>query len=96
MQYTQILVAYDISNDKKRRKLFEELKDMGLHPIQKSIFWGNIYIKDKENIIKLYNKYCDIKCDKVIMLNAPLYENIEYCFGYNKKEFDQSRTFEIL
>lgn len=96
MKYTQVLVAYDISNDKKRRKVYEGLKDIGLHPIQKSVFWGNIHLKDKENILGLYSKYCDSKCDKVIMLNAPLSDNIDYCFGYREEEFAQPRMFEVL
>lgn len=96
MKYTQVLVAYDIANNKKRRKVYEGLKDIGLHPIQKSVFWGNIHLKDKENILDLYSKYCDSECDKVIMLNAPLSDNIDYCFGYSKEEFAQPRMFEVL
>ena len=38
--YSQIIVSYDISNTKKRNKFFEELKDLGLISIQKSVFWG--------------------------------------------------------
>lgn len=96
MRYTQVLVVYDISNDKNRRKIYEGLKDIGLHPIQKSVFWGNIRPNNKQDILDLYSKYCDTKCDKVIMLNAPLCDNMDYCFGYSKGEFTQPRIFEVL
>ena len=33
MSYIEIVVMYDIVNNKKRHKLYEELKDMGLKPI---------------------------------------------------------------
>ncbi len=36
--FYEVLVSYDIEDNKNRKKLFEELKDMGLNSIQKSVF----------------------------------------------------------
>ncbi len=96
MSYIQILVAYDISNNKNRNKMFEELKDIGLHPIQKSIFWGNIPKCMKKNIVLLYNKYCDKENDRVIMIEAQLQNNLHECFGYKQEEFDIYKMYDIL
>ncbi|MCT7468282.1 CRISPR-associated endonuclease Cas2 [Aliarcobacter cryaerophilus] len=37
--FYEVLVSYDIEDNKNRKKLFEVLKDMGLNSIQKSVFW---------------------------------------------------------
>lgn len=44
--YTNYLVCYDIEDNKVRKKFYEKLKDLGLVPIQKSVFMG--YLKPPE------------------------------------------------
>jgi len=36
----EYLVCYDISQSKNRNKLHDELLDLGLKAVQKSVFWG--------------------------------------------------------
>ena len=36
--FYEVLVTYDIEDNKNRKKLFDKLKDMGLNSIQKSVF----------------------------------------------------------
>ena len=38
--YSKYLICYDIENNKTRTKFFEKMKDFGLQPIQKSVFYG--------------------------------------------------------
>jgi hypothetical protein len=38
MNFNECVVAYDIENNKDRKKMFDGLKDIGLRPIQKSVF----------------------------------------------------------
>ena len=40
--YVKYLVCYDISNTRTRSKFFDFLKDLGLTPIQKSVFFGDL------------------------------------------------------
>lgn len=40
--YTKYIICYDIENDKTRLKFFEFLKDLGLNPVQKSVFYGQL------------------------------------------------------
>jgi len=95
MVYTQIIVSYDIENNKNRKKLFEELKDIGLVPIQKSVFWGYVLGSEKRVIKKLFQKYCEEK-DKAFMLNAVLDKNLDNSFGYKKDDFSHPESFEII
>lgn len=37
-QYTRYLVCYDIEDSKVRRRFFSFLKDLGLVPLQESVF----------------------------------------------------------
>lgn len=40
--YTKYLVCYDIENDKTRKKVFTLLKDLGMIPLQFSVFFGEL------------------------------------------------------
>ena len=47
--YVKYLVCYDISNTRTRSKFFDFLKDLGLTPIQKSVFFGDLNLKVVQN-----------------------------------------------
>ena len=94
--YTQIIVSYDISNTKKRTKFFEELKDIGLIPIQKSLFWGYVLASEKVIIKHLFKIYCDIKTYKAIIVNASLDKDLKNSFGYEEDDFKHPNSFEII
>jgi len=96
MNYTQVIIAYDIADNKKRIKFYETLKDFGLLPIQKSVFWGYILPSERKSIISIYKEFCDIKSDNVIMVNAALEQNIQDCFGYTKEFFRKPDDFDII
>lgn len=93
--YTQVIVSYDIENNKNRTKLFEELKDIGLVAIQKSVFWGYILPSEKRIIKMLFDKYCD-KFDKAFIVNCVLDKNLDLCFGYKDDDFSHPESFEII
>jgi CRISPR-associated protein Cas2 len=94
--YSQVIVSYDIEDNKNRKKLFEELKDLGLIPIQKSVFWGYVMISEKRVIIQLFKKYCNIKTDKAFMTNANLDKDLNNSFGYDEDDFKHPESFEII
>lgn len=94
--YTQVIVSYDISETKNRNKLFEELKDVGLFPIQKSVFWGYVLASEKRVIKQLFKKYCDIEVDKAFIINATLDKDLDNSFGYDKDDFPHPTKFEII
>jgi len=94
--YSQILVSYDISETKKRNKFFDELKDLGLKSIQKSVFWGYVLPSEKRIIMELFKKYCDIQTDKAFIVNATLDKDLKDSFGYDEDDFPHPENFEII
>ena len=84
MHYTQVVISYDIADNKKRLRFYEVLKDFGLLPIQKSVFWGYILPSERKSIISM------------IMVNTSLEQNIGECFGYSKEIFRKPDDYEII
>lgn len=96
MNYTQVIIAYDIADNKKRSKFYEALKDFGLLSIQKSVFWGYLLPSERKSIISIYKEFCDIESDKIIMINAALEQNVNDCFGYTKEFFRKPDDYDII
>lgn len=94
--YTQIIVSYDLEDNKSRKKLYEELRDLGLVSIQKSVFWGYVLPSEKRIIRELFKKYCDIGSDKAFMVNATLDKDLADSFGYDEDDFTHPESFEIV
>jgi CRISPR-associated protein Cas2 len=94
--YSQIIVSYDISITKNRTKFFEELKDLGLVSIQKSVMWGYVLVSEKMIIKRLFKKYCDIKVDKAFIVNVTLDKDLKNSFGYDEDDFKHPESFEII
>lgn len=93
--YSQVIVSYDIENNKKRKKLYDELKDIGLIPIQKSVFWGYVLVSEKRVIKELFKIYCENN-DKAFITNVNLDKNLKDCFGYDENDFKHPESFEII
>ncbi len=94
--YTQIIVSYDISNTKQRNKFFDELKDLGLVSVQKSVFWGYVLPSEKRVIKELFKKYCATETDKAFMVNVTLDKDLNNSFGYDEDDFKHPESFEII
>jgi len=43
---TEVLISYDIEDNKTRTKLCNKLRDVGLITIQKSVMWGRLLPAD--------------------------------------------------
>ena len=94
--YTQIIVSYDISDTKNRTKFFEELKNIGLISIQKSVMWGYVLVSEKRIIKQLFKKYCKLGIDKAFIVNVTLDKDLNDSFGYSKDDFKHPESFEII
>ena len=93
--FYEVLVSYDIEDNKNRKKLFDELKDMGLTSIQKSVFWGNLKLAEIKILPYLFEKYCT-GCDKAFFVKANLSKEIlKNSFGYEKIDFEE-KEFEYI
>jgi CRISPR-associated protein Cas2 len=94
--YTQVIVSSDISDTKNRNKLTQELKDLGLVSIQKSVIWGYILASERRVIRGLFKKYCDIEVDKAFIVNVTLDKRLDDSFGYDKDDFKHPESFQII
>lgn len=93
--FFEVIVSYDIEDNRNRKKLFEELKDMGLSPIQKSVFWGHLKLAEIKILPNLFCKYCS-DGDKAFFVKARLSsEIVKNGFGYTSKIFE-IKEYDII
>ncbi|MDX8337288.1 CRISPR-associated endonuclease Cas2 [Candidatus Cetobacterium colombiensis] len=63
------IVSYDISNNNNRVGLNKFLKESGLLPIQKSVFFGELSPKGKETLIKESKNFFNNKKDSLLFIS---------------------------
>ena len=78
----EVIVAYDIENNKKRRKLHEQLKDAGMIGVQKSVMWGRLLPADVRLIKRILKDELDKQDDRAFVLTSKLSENASF-FGHH-------------
>ena len=84
--YVKYLVCYDISNTRTRSKFFDFLKDLGLTPIQKSVFFGDLKTPEVRSLKAAAEKWLDASCDSCLYFPCHLkVEDIRKCFGERQK-----------
>jgi len=94
--YLEVLVCYDIANNKRRNKLVKELKDMGLQNIQESVFWGRILNPELKAIKKVFEELLKKDEDKAFILRCELSKQIKYqSFGYPDDGSFEERDYEV-
>lgn len=82
----EVLVSYDIEDNKQRKKLHNELKDLGLLAIQKSVFWGHLNKAEESAVRRLFKQYCR-EGDKAFVARIKLAAQIKLnSFGYSPEE----------
>lgn len=80
--YVKYLVCYDISNTRTRSKFFDFIKDLGLTPIQKSVFFGDLKTPEVRSLKAAAEKWLDASCDSCLYFPCHLkVEDIRKCFG---------------
>ena len=95
--YQEVLVSYDIEDNKSRAQLFKQLKALSLVAIQKSVFWGHLKLAEEQAIKRLFKKHCDSD-DKAFIVRVKLSENIKInSVGYQHMDFPtKPSSYEIL
>ena len=91
MKEYEIIVAYDIEDNKKRTALFELLKDFGLKPVQKSVFWGRVLQAEERAIVAELSLRLSEQTDKGFVIRANLSE-LKAKVGYETIDFTK-QTF---
>ncbi len=96
--FSEIIVSYDISNNKARKKLYDSLLDLGLLPIQKSVFWGRVLDAELKSIIDLFPMYVNSENDDSVFLtktNLRKHWN-KHSIGIPKDVFQHNEHYEII
>lgn len=96
MLYNECLIAYDVEDNKERKNLFSALKDLGLRPIQKSVFWGKLTIAEERAVLRLFGEHID-GADRAFVVRASLRDKLDICaVGHNPSEFYDDGNHELL
>lgn len=75
------ILAYDIHNDRTRKKISDLLIDKGFIRVQRSVFIGEISKHSLEKIIAMINVQLEIKIDSLL------------CFPINKEDYIRNYKF---
>jgi CRISPR-associated protein Cas2 len=86
--YNEVLVSYDIENNRQRARLFQALKDIALRPVQKSVFWGYLSRAEEQAVRRLLKEHCG-KDDKAFIVRTRLSTEIadNNSVGYARGDF---------
>lgn len=87
--YTRYLVCYDIADNRKRKKFSDALKDLGLIPIQKSVFYGDLKPPESRLLGETAKEMLDETEDKCLWFPCHLsVERIRSCLGLSNFNYD--------
>jgi CRISPR-associated protein Cas2 len=92
---SEYLLCYDVTDTKKRSKLFERLKDFGLFPVQRSVFWGSINRAEKRAVERLIGETIDPETDRVLFFAVDAFGKNTYMLGHRLEDF-QEKKFGIF
>lgn len=87
----EIIVVYDVSENKPRAKLFKALKNIGMRNIQNSVFWGRVNEAEKRSIRRLFSEHLNKETDRAFILETKLSTQIKLTgYGYGDgSQFDE-------
>lgn len=95
--YTNYLIAYDIEDNKSRRRLFKSLKDLGLKPIQKSVFWGELNRAEFSAAIREIRECATGDLDRAFWQVSSMDQNkLRQCIGYKNFTYIGAGGYEVL
>ncbi len=95
--YHEVIVCYDVEDDKHRKKLSDDLKNIGLISIQKSVSWGHITQAEHKAALALFKKHLKGDSDKAFIVNAPLRKSLkDNSLGYEHFELPDFQTNETF
>lgn len=94
--YLEILVCYDVKSDKKRTRLANALRNVGLFRVQHSIFWGYVTAAERKSIANLFQKLLDPTTDKAFILPGKTRDYILNGFGYTSQSIPEYSEYAVL
>lgn len=95
--HREVLVCYDIQDNKKRRRIAEDLKDLGLVHIQQSVFWGFITKAEESAVREICHLAIDPSRDRALLVRTDLSTNFSNkSFGYSEYELPNLTPYAVI
>ncbi len=93
----EYLISYDITDNRSRSKLYNELSKYGLKSVQNSVFWGFLTSGEFEAVKRLLHVIVAADTDKVFVGRTNFHGNsLRYTFGHADSDFDDwAETYVI-
>ena len=96
-QYTRYLVCYDIQDSKGRRRFFSFLKDLGLVPLQESVFYGDLKPAEARSLGIRAAEMLDSSTDKCFWFPCSLdVDRMRTCVGYKHFVYEDPDGYGFL
>lgn len=98
MAYTyDTIVAYDISDNRRRTKISNRLMDFGLERIQYSIFWGKLLQSELRSTKRFLDEYVkEEEGEKVFILTGQFAKQLQSeSIGYSGKTWENETYVDI-
>lgn len=94
--YKEVIVAYDVSANNKRTKLYQALLDIGFKAVQKSVLWGRINEAEYKAVIRLFNQLLNKGTDRAFILKVNFAKGIEEnSFGFENSDIFEEKDYAI-
>lgn len=93
----EVIVCYDVEDNKTRRKLSEALKDIGLMPVQKSVFWGHLRPAEERAVMREFDNLLDSASDRAFIARINLTDVCKQAaFGYDSGILERTPDYAAL
>jgi CRISPR-associated endonuclease Cas2 len=93
----EVIVSYDIVNNKSRKKVHDSLLDLGLISIQYSVFFGRLNQAELSAMNRILEKYIDRESDKSFFITGNFsIQLMNQCIGYSRKDIFENKDYEII
>lgn len=95
--YSKYLVCYDIENNRTRTKFFNFLKDLGLQPLQKSVFYGELNAAELRSLAATARESLEPTTDSCLWIICPLKPmEFDQFVGYKNFPYIEADGHETL
>lgn len=93
----EVLVCYDIQDNRRRQRLADALKDLGLESVQKSVFWGFLTLTERKRLPALFEKNLESGSDVAFCVPAGISAgDVFMTFGYGLESFTRPKRYEVV
>lgn len=84
----EVLVCYDVADNRRRARLRQALLDCGLQPVQESVFWGHLRLAEERSVMRHFRTILDPEHDRAFIAPVSLQGNRHVAtYGHDEATF---------